>query len=396
MHFQLHSGRESVSPSSTRNIRRAKLSLPEGFRFHILFLLGVFTLVSCGKDGPTRSTGPAKVVVTPNTITLTAIGQSVQLDAQVHDEAGADIGRTGDVTWSSRNPSVASVSSGGLVTAQNNGTADITATVGQKQGKSTVTVSQSVRTVTIEPSSITLTKAGETVGLKASVMDENGRIIEDAVVKWAISDESVATVSDDGTVTAVRSGSVVVTATSGEVSASVNVTVTIVVSDRTSLIDFYHALNGPSWDNGENWLSEEPLNEWHGVTTDANGRVIRLALRSNNLSGRLPENIINLALLRVLDLADNQVSGAIPVELSQLGELRILDWSSNGISGSIPNELDLLSNLEVLNLGNNNLSESIPSVLGQMASLERLDLGGQSPDRWNSGGTGATQQSCAS
>ena len=48
-------------------------------------------------------------------------------------------------------------------------------------------------------------------------MDENGRIIEDAAVKWAISDESVATVSDDGTVTAVRSGSVVVTATSGEV-----------------------------------------------------------------------------------------------------------------------------------------------------------------------------------
>ena len=110
------------------------------------------------------------------------------------------------MVWSSRNPSVASVSSGGLVTAQNNGTADITATVGQKQAKSTVTVSQSARTVTIEPSSVTLTKAGETASLKASVLDENGRIIEDAVLKWAISDESVATVSDDGLVTALRSG----------------------------------------------------------------------------------------------------------------------------------------------------------------------------------------------
>ena len=287
MHFQHHSGRESVSPSSTRNIRR-KVKPTRRISIPILFLLGVFTLVSCGKDGPTRSTGPAKVVVTPNTITLTSIGQSVQLDAQVRDEAGATLAGHA-VTWASRNPSVASVSSGGLVTAHSNGMADITATVGQKQAKSTVTVSQTARTITIEPPLVKLTGADETARLKASVLDENGRIIEDAAVKWAISDESVATISDDGLVTAVRSGTAVVTVTSGAVSDSVTVTVSIVITDRTSLIDFYRALDGSNWNDSENWLSEEPLTEWHGVTTDANGRVIRLALRSNNLTGRLPE-----------------------------------------------------------------------------------------------------------
>jgi len=175
-------------------------------------------VVSCGKDSPTGPAGPANVVVTPNTVTLTAIGQSVQLDAQVQYEAGAtSSGQT--VVWASRNPSVASVSSGGLVTALSKGMADITATAGQKQGKSTITVTQSARSITIAPSSATLTEAGETVSLKAAVLDENGRAVENAVVKWSISDETVATVSDDGTVTAVRSGNAIVTATSGEVSA---------------------------------------------------------------------------------------------------------------------------------------------------------------------------------
>ena len=172
MHSQNQSGRESNSSSSVCNIRPIQKGTRRNSTY-LFFLVALITLVSCGKDSPTRSTGPANVVVTPSEVTLTSIGQSVQLVAQVQDEAGATLsGHT--VVWSSRNPSVASVSSSGLVTAQNNGTAEITATVGQKQGKSTLTVSQSVRTVTIEPSSITLTKAGETAGLKASVMDENG------------------------------------------------------------------------------------------------------------------------------------------------------------------------------------------------------------------------------
>lgn len=223
MHFQHQSQCESVSVSSVCKTRPAQQSARRN-PIHLFCLLALFALVSCGKDGPTRSTGPANVVVTPKTVTLTAIGQSVQLDAQVQDEAGAASSGQA-VVWASRNPSVASVSSGGLVTALGNGMADITATVGQKQGKSTVTVSQSARTITIEPSSVTLTKAGETAKLQASVLDKNGRIIEDAVVKWVISDESVATVSDDGLVTAIRTGSAVVTVTSGEISASVTVTV---------------------------------------------------------------------------------------------------------------------------------------------------------------------------
>ncbi|MYG86867.1 MAG: Ig-like domain-containing protein, partial [Gemmatimonadetes bacterium] len=133
---------KSASPSSAgygiaRYTKKAILWNP----IRLFCLLALLVVTSCGKDSPTGPAGPANVVVTPNTVTLTAIGQTVQLDAKVQYEAGAtSSGHT--VVWASRNPSVASVNSGGLVTALSNGTADITATAGQKQGKSTITVSQ--------------------------------------------------------------------------------------------------------------------------------------------------------------------------------------------------------------------------------------------------------------
>ena len=102
---------KTASSSSAGIIRRAKPAVRRN-PLHLLFLLALLALASCGKDGPTRSTGPASVVVTPEAVTLAAIGQSVQLDARVQDEDGATLSGQA-VVWSSRNPSVASVSGGG-------------------------------------------------------------------------------------------------------------------------------------------------------------------------------------------------------------------------------------------------------------------------------------------
>ena len=40
----------------------------------------------------------------------------------------------------------------------------------------------------------------------------------------------------------------------------------------------YEATGGANWENSNNWLSEAPLGEWYGVTTDAMGRVTALYL----------------------------------------------------------------------------------------------------------------------
>ena len=72
--------------------------------------------------------------------------------------------------------------------------------------------------------------------------------------------------------------------------------------DRVALEALYRATRGANWTNNSNWLSGEPLSTWYGVTTDADGRVVALALRWNALTGRLPPAVGDLTRLRVLDL----------------------------------------------------------------------------------------------
>ena len=58
----------------------------------------------------------ARVRVTPRTATLVSVGETVQLTARAHDVNWNTVsGRT--FTWSSSDPSIATVSSSGLVTA---------------------------------------------------------------------------------------------------------------------------------------------------------------------------------------------------------------------------------------------------------------------------------------
>ena len=79
-------------------------------------------------------------------------------------------------------------------------------------------------------------------------------------------------------------------------------------TDRAVLAALYNATNGSSWQDDTNWLSNRPLGEWHGVSTDADGRVARLDLGDNQLSGSIPSELGNLANLQVLELRDNQFS----------------------------------------------------------------------------------------
>ena len=100
---------------------------------------------ACGDGGtepqPPDPPRPTTVTVTPATAELTALGATVQLQAEVRDQFGQVIaGAT--VTWASSSAGVATVSSAGLVTASGNGMATITATAGSVMGSATVVVEQ--------------------------------------------------------------------------------------------------------------------------------------------------------------------------------------------------------------------------------------------------------------
>ena len=122
-------------------------------------------------------------------------------------------------------------------------------------------------------------------------------------------------------------------------------------TDREALVALYNATDGENWDESNSWLSDAPLGlGWKGVTTNDDGRVTKLSLKYNGLSGEIPPELGSLSNLTHLDLSGNELSGEIPPELGSLSNLVGLNLSGNELSGEIPPELGSLSNLGYLNL----------------------------------------------
>ena len=148
-------------------------------------------------------------------------------------------------------------------------------------------------------------------------------------------------------------------------------------TDRAALVALYNATDGPNWANNTNWLSNEPIGEWHGVTVDSGGNVTRLDLGDNRLTGTIPEELGNLSSLTYLDLLGNQLTGEIPSDLGSLSNLEGLHVSENQLTGPIPPGLGGLSNLQRLYLNDNSgLSGPLPGSFTGLTSLTYLDLSG--------------------
>ena len=124
-------------------------------------------------------------------------------------------------------------------------------------------------------------------------------------------------------------------------------------TDREALVALYDLTDGDNWESNTYWKSDRPLGDWWGVDTDSDGRVTRI------------------------DLVRNNLSGPIPIEIGNLNKLRDIDLHSNNLSDIIPTEIGNLTNLEKLNLGSNDLSGSIPTEIGNLTDL--VELNGPAP-----------------
>ena len=145
-------------------------------------------------------------------------------------------------------------------------------------------------------------------------------------------------------------------------------------SDREILEALYQATDGPNWTSSDNWLTDTPIGEWHGVRAESHGRVLGLYLGRNGLAGRIPAELGSLTSMAHLELGGNALTGPIPPELGRLINLRSLRLFFNQLSGAIPPELGHLASLEQLSLGGNPLTGSIPAELGGLANLTSLYL----------------------
>ncbi|HEY2851620.1 MAG TPA: Ig-like domain-containing protein [Gemmatimonadaceae bacterium] len=189
------------------------------------------TATSEGKNGAASltvaSTPPpvANVAIQPSSAGVD-VGKTLQLGAMLTDASGSVLsGR--QVTWSTSSASIATVSSGGLVSGIGAGTATITATSEGKSGTASITVNvppAPVATVTVSPAPASVT-VGQSIQLQATLRDSANNVLMGRTVAWASSNVSLATVSSTGLVQGVAAGTVTVTATSEGKSGSSAVTV---------------------------------------------------------------------------------------------------------------------------------------------------------------------------
>ena len=313
---------------------------------------------------------PTTVAVTPDTVALMALGDTVRLVVAVLDQSGRPI--AGErVTWSSTDESVATVDSTGLVAAAGSGRTSVAATARDASGQAIVTVMQSVDSVSLSPAADTLAP-GDTLRLSARAFDANGHPVAGAVFMWKSSDASIAHVDGSGLVRGRDEGVARIHATSGN--AQGHSEITVANPDRAALVAFYNATGGPDWTNNDNWLTDAPLDDWHGVHVSA-GRVVVLELLRNNLAGSLPPQLGQLSGLETLNLDFNRgMGGSIPPELGDLSNLWFLGLQALGLTGSIPPELGRLSSLQYLLLAGNDLVGPIPPELGNLSRLEWLSI----------------------
>ncbi|MBR3965573.1 MAG: Ig-like domain-containing protein [Clostridia bacterium] len=151
-------------------------------------------------------------------------GESLTLTATVVPENATNK----NVTWSSSDTNVATVSASGVVTAKSVGTATITVKTADGSKTATCVVTVKAKTIAVTGVSLNKTSAtmteGETLTLTATVAPTNAT---NKNVTWTSSNTSIATVSASGVVTAKSAGTATITVTTADGSKKATCVVTV-------------------------------------------------------------------------------------------------------------------------------------------------------------------------
>lgn len=150
------------------------------------------------------------------------VGSSVQLEAAVSPEDYIC-----HISWKSSDTSVLRVLSNGKVVAVGQGEAVITASIGEATSSVTITVTgeqpgeSGLTGVSLDRYTLTLYAGEDAEQLTATLKPEG----TEATIRWTSSNQTAATVSQDGKITPLSAGVTVVTAAAGDYRASCIVTV---------------------------------------------------------------------------------------------------------------------------------------------------------------------------
>ena len=167
-------------------------------------------------------------------------GAAAQLNLSVTPENFTDI-----VDWKSTDTNIVTVSDNGVVKAVGVGTATVKVTVGDVSASCKVTVLQPVTGIDLNKSSLTMDALG-TFQMTASVYPDSAN---DKRITWSSSDPAIASVDENGLVTALKKGTATITAAAMD-GSSVKSTCKVTVSNTAYVCTDPAQLESPhNYDN---------------------------------------------------------------------------------------------------------------------------------------------------
>ena len=369
-----------------------------------------------GPTEPDRAPVPTSMAVTPESVTLAAFGQTVQLTATVRDQGGQPMAGV-PVNWASSDAGVVTVDAAGVVMAVDNGSTNVTATVrgGGASAAATVTVAQRVAELRLSPIPEVFRALGDTLRMSAGALDASGNMVTGIEVAWSSTDESVVTVDATGLVTAVGNGHARVDVMVASRSADAEFR----VEQQATAIQVSPAADTLRWLGDTLQLSAEAFDanryvvgsadfSWSSsdesvATVDATGLVtaegvgtveITAAVAGSDITDTatlqveaLPARDALIALYNATDgpnwkNSENWLTDAplgswhgIRTDYRDETMVRAIDLHDNGLNGRLPPELgNILSLTRLAMTGNEQLAGPIPPELGHLVSLVDLVL----------------------
>ncbi len=295
----------------------------------------LLVVAACGEPLPPPSE-PESVRLRPQSVELTAAGETAQITALVIDQYG-DTLTDYDVHWTVNDTMVATVSQTGLVRAVASGVATIRAAVESAAGAAAVTVD-------IDVERDALVALYEATG-GPTWRNDDGWLSDDPVSDWH-------GVQADG------SGVVALNLANNFVSGSLPPEIRDLAELRTLALGF-------------NEISGSIPRELGDLEN-----LERLYLNDNAFSGEIPAELENLSQLNDLWLGGNNLGGPFPVHLTRLPNLERLSLTGNPHTGTLPDEIGAMVGLRRLHLTNTGLSGVLPGSMTDLQDVAELMLGG--------------------
>ncbi|WP_396216894.1 beta strand repeat-containing protein [Gemmatimonas sp.] len=271
--------------------------------------------------------GVRSVSVSPSAAAIVGT-QSLQLSTTVDAKGGAPT----SVTYRNSNPTVASVSASGLVSALSAGTTTITAVAvadTTRRSTSQITV-RNAPTVALTPSTFSI-EPGESRVLSATVQADPS-VSTDLI--WRSGNIGVATVSAAGIVSAVANGTTTITAISvADTTRRANATVTVAVVPTVLSVSV--SPSAVALTSGQTTQLVPSVQTRGGASTAVTFNSSNPAVASVNVAGLVTALSNGTAAITVASTANPNISATVAVTVAPAATQLATSWTSTRLSGAL-------------------------------------------------------------